>query len=38
VWLFIIPAFGVLVVSVLTIFLKTFQVSSANPVDALKEE
>jgi putative ABC transport system permease protein len=38
VWLFIIPAFGVLVVSVLTIFLKTYHVSSANPVDALKEE
>jgi putative ABC transport system permease protein len=38
VWLFIIPAFGVLVVSVLTIFLKTYHISSANPVDALKEE
>lgn len=38
VWLFIIPAGGVLATSVLTIFLKTFQVSSANPVDTLKEE
>lgn len=37
-WLFAIPAVGVLAISLLTIFLKTFQVSSANPVNSLKEE
>lgn len=37
-WLFLGPALGVLAISMFTIFFKTFQVSSANPVDALKEE
>ncbi|MEZ4946948.1 MAG: ABC transporter permease [Cyclobacteriaceae bacterium] len=37
-WLFVIPAAGVLLISLLTIFIKTFQVSTANPVKALKDE
>ncbi|MEQ8362069.1 MAG: FtsX-like permease family protein [Cyclobacteriaceae bacterium] len=37
-WLFIVPAAGVLIISFLTIFIKTFQVSTANPVKALKDE
>ncbi len=38
VWLFAIPAVGVLLLSFLTIFIKTFQVSSANPVNSLRNE
>jgi len=37
-WLFVVPAVGVLFISLLTIFIKTFQVSTANPVKALKDE
>ncbi|MEQ9592011.1 MAG: FtsX-like permease family protein [Cyclobacteriaceae bacterium] len=37
-WLFMVPAAGVLLISLLTIFIKTFQVSTANPVKALKDE
>lgn len=38
IWLFAIPAAGILVISLLTILTKTIQVSSANPVKALKDE
>lgn len=38
IWIFAIPAAGILAVSLLTILVKTIQVSSANPVKALKDE
>lgn len=37
-WLFVMPAIGILAISLLTIFIKTFQVSTANPAKALKDE
>ena len=37
-WLFLGPAAAVAVISMLTIFIRTFQVSSVNPVDSLRHE
>lgn len=38
IWLFIGPAFLVLIIAFATVFSKTFQVSNANPVTSLKDE
>ena len=38
IWFFVGPTMGVLMLSVLIVFLKTFQVSSANPADSLRDE
>jgi len=37
-WLFVIPAAGVLLVALFTIFIKTLQASSVNPVNSLRDE
>lgn len=37
-WLFLLPALAVLLVAFLTIFTKTFQLSTVNPIDSLRDE